>query len=181
MSLLRKIYKKLIHRKLACFVSFLLKCDLMYSYQFCWIRKPHVRRQIVNCKCRKSSQLADVQDTVQVYVLWLHLIFITIIPFLVLFCLNKIIYRKLSEVDQSLPDWVERSHIYPRIGLIAWGLISRGLILLVIGLTPTLYCVSSSIPWLCHMFLFLSLFFLPIGLVSCFRLSFPFLTFVSLE
>jgi hypothetical protein len=41
---------------------------------------------------------------VQVYVLWLHLIFITIIPFLVLFCLNKIIYRKLSEVDQSLPD-----------------------------------------------------------------------------
>ena len=31
------------------------------------------------------------------YVLWLHLIFVTLIPFTVLFCLNKTVHRKLSE------------------------------------------------------------------------------------
>ena len=33
----------------------------------------------------------------QVYVLWLHLIFVTLIPFSILFCLNKTIHRKLTE------------------------------------------------------------------------------------
>ena len=33
----------------------------------------------------------------QVYVLWLHLIFVTLIPFSVLLWLNKTIHRKLSE------------------------------------------------------------------------------------
>ena len=36
------------------------------------------------------------------YVLWLHLIFVTLIPFTVLFCLNKTIHRKLSERDDSV-------------------------------------------------------------------------------
>ena len=33
----------------------------------------------------------------QVYVLWFHLLFVTIIPFTVLFWLNKTIHKKLSE------------------------------------------------------------------------------------
>ena len=33
----------------------------------------------------------------QVYVLWLHLIFVSLIPFTVLFWLNKTIHNKLSE------------------------------------------------------------------------------------
>ena len=33
----------------------------------------------------------------QVYVLWLHLIFVTIIPFTILLCLNRTIHRKLTE------------------------------------------------------------------------------------
>ena len=33
----------------------------------------------------------------QVYVLWLHLVFVTLIPFSVLLWLNKTIHRKLSE------------------------------------------------------------------------------------
>ena len=36
-------------------------------------------------------------STVQVYVLWLHLIFVTLIPSTILFCLNKTIHRKLTE------------------------------------------------------------------------------------
>jgi hypothetical protein len=33
----------------------------------------------------------------QVYVLWLHLLFVTLIPFIVLLWLNKIIHKKLSK------------------------------------------------------------------------------------
>ena len=34
---------------------------------------------------------------ITIYVLWLHLIFVTIIPVALLIWLNRIIYRKLSE------------------------------------------------------------------------------------
>ena len=36
-------------------------------------------------------------STLQVVVLWLHLLFITVFPFTALFCLNKAIYSKLAE------------------------------------------------------------------------------------
>ena len=44
-------------------------------------------------------------STLQVVVLWLHLLFITVFPFTALFCLNKAIYSKLAEHLTIVRRW----------------------------------------------------------------------------
>ena len=41
----------------------------------------------------------------QVVVLWVHLLFITVLPFTALFCLNKAIYSKLAEHLTIVRRW----------------------------------------------------------------------------
>ena len=47
----------------------------------------------------------------QVLVLWLHLLFITVLPFTALFCLNKAIYTKLAEHLTILRRWDTGQHL----------------------------------------------------------------------
>ena len=46
----------------------------------------------------------------QVLVLWLHLLFITVLPFTALFCLNKAIYTKLAEHLTIVRRWDTGQH-----------------------------------------------------------------------
>ena len=48
--------------------------------------------------------------TLQVVVLWLHLLFITVFPFTALFCLNKAIYSKLAEHLTIVRRWDTGQH-----------------------------------------------------------------------
>ena len=69
--------------------------------------EPHLQFQWAHWSSSSSSSSSSIlikiiirredDAVITIYVLWLHLIFVTIIPVALLIWLNRIIYRKLSE------------------------------------------------------------------------------------
>ncbi|XP_023320604.1 FMRFamide receptor-like [Eurytemora carolleeae] len=50
----------------------------------------------------KFASFRSNKTFITVYILWMHFIMVTILPFIVLFSLNKIIHRKLCEASSSV-------------------------------------------------------------------------------
>ena len=79
-------------------------------------------------------------EILQVYVLWLHLIFVSLIPLSVLFCLNKAIHKKLTNPFVSVRRTGHRSlrRRELRLARVSLGIVLLYMICHLPKLVPTL-------------------------------------------